>query len=98
MYLLLYNHSSSSQHGLRVLGGWDYVNFRVGDVTNPAGMSCSPYQPFVVVLFFKRKYLPLLWTLSVVTLIMLFMLKQQHYTLTQVIKVNHILHFSSKTH
>jgi len=62
--------------------GGVYAHFRVGDVTNPGGMLCSPYQPFVVVLCFKSKYLPLLWTLSVVTLIMLFMLKQQHYTLT----------------
>jgi len=34
--------------------------------------------------FVKRKYLTLLWTLSIVTLQMLFMLKQQHYTLTKV--------------
>jgi len=27
-----------------------YVDFTVGDVTNPGGMLCSPYQPFVVVL------------------------------------------------
>jgi len=46
-------------------------------------MSYSPYQPFVEVLFFKSKYLPL----SVVTLILLFMLKQQHFTLTKVRKV-----------
>jgi len=50
--LSVYNHSSSSQHGLRVPGGGVYVHFRVGDVTNPGGMSCSPYQPFVVVCFF----------------------------------------------
>jgi len=37
-----------------------------------------------VVLFFNSKYLPL----SVVTLIMLFMLKQQHCTLTKVRKVD----------
>jgi len=59
-----------------------YVHFGVADVTNPGGMSCSLYQPFVLVLFFKSIYLPLLWTLSVVTVILLFMLKQQHYTLT----------------
>jgi len=41
--VLLYNHSSSSQHGLRVPGGGIYVHFRVADVTNPGGMSCSPY-------------------------------------------------------
>jgi len=32
--------------------------------------------------FFRLKYLPLLWTLSVITLQIVFMLKQQHYTLT----------------
>jgi len=37
-----YNQSSSSQHGLCVPGGGVYVHFRVGDVTNPRGMSCSP--------------------------------------------------------
>ncbi len=31
--------------------------------------------------FCKRQYLPLHWTLSIITLQMLFMLKQQHYTL-----------------
>jgi len=72
---------------MRVPGGGVYVYFRVGDVTNPRGMSCSPYQPYVVVLFFKSKYIPLLRTLSVVTLIMLFMLKQQHYALTKVRKL-----------
>jgi len=65
-------------------GGGAYVHFRVSDVTNPGGSLCSPYQPFVVVLFFKSKYLPLLWALNVVALQMLFMLKQQHYTLTTV--------------
>jgi len=39
------------------------------------GMSCSPYQPFVVVLFFKS---------NIVLTLMLFMLKQKHYTLTKV--------------
>jgi len=33
-----------------------YVNFLGCDVTNPGG----PYQPFVVVLFFKSKYIPLI--------------------------------------
>jgi len=41
-------------------GGGVYVYFRVGDVTNSGGSSCSPYELFVVVLFFKIKYLPLL--------------------------------------
>jgi len=31
-------------------GGVIYANFRVSDVTNPGGTSCSSYQPFVVVL------------------------------------------------
>jgi len=46
-------------------GGGVYAHFRVGDVTNPEGMSCNPYQLFVVVIFFKSKYLPFLSTLSV---------------------------------
>ena len=33
-----------------VPGGGVYVHFRVSDVTNPGGMSCSSYQPFVIVL------------------------------------------------
>jgi len=48
---------------LLVPGGRVYVYFRVDDVTNPGGMSCSLYQLFVVVLknyLFKSKYLPLL--------------------------------------
>jgi len=45
---------------IQLLGGGVYVYFRVSDVTYPGGMLCSPYQPFVVVLFFKSKYLPLL--------------------------------------
>ena len=40
--------------------GRGYVNSRVGDVTNPGGMWCSLYQPFVVVLkklfLQKQKY------------------------------------------
>jgi len=47
---LLYNLSSSSQHVLRVPGGGAYAHFTVGDVTNPGGSSCSPYQPSVVVI------------------------------------------------
>jgi len=66
--------------------GFMYI-FGVADVTNQGGTSCNPYQTFVVVLFFKSKYLPLLWTLSILTLILLFMLKQQHFTLTKVKKV-----------
>jgi len=33
-----------------VPGGRVYVNIRVSDVTNPGGMSCSPYQPLFEVL------------------------------------------------
>ncbi len=36
--------------------------------------------------FCKRQHLPLHWTLSIVNLQMLLMLKQQHYTLTKVKK------------
>jgi len=39
--------------------GRGLCTFRMDDVTNPKGSLCSPYQPFVVVLFFKSKYLPL---------------------------------------
>jgi len=35
--------------------GGVYGNFRVSDVTNPGGSSCSSYQPFVVVL--KKRFL-----------------------------------------
>jgi len=37
------------------------VLYRFGDVTNPEGMPCSPYQPFVVVLkklFLKKQISP----------------------------------------
>jgi len=33
-FVLFYNNSSF-QNGLHVFGGWVYVHFRVGDVTNP---------------------------------------------------------------
>jgi len=36
-------------------GGGVYVDFRLGDVTDPGGMSCSSYQLFVVVL--KKRFL-----------------------------------------
>jgi len=31
-----------------ILGGGVYVNIGVSDVSNPGGMSCSPYRPFAV--------------------------------------------------
>jgi len=43
-------------YGLSVPGGGVYVHSRVGDVTNHGGMLCSPYQLFVVVLFFCLEF------------------------------------------
>jgi len=43
---LTHKHTLIQKHGPRVLGGGVYVHFRVGDVTNPGGMLCSPYQSF----------------------------------------------------
>jgi len=66
---------TNSSHGLSPPLFQDYVNFRSSDVTNPGGSSCSPYQCH----FCKSKHL--------LSLQMLFMPKQQHYTLTKVRKV-----------
>ncbi len=90
--LLFFLFSKAVQHGLapfvacsRGRGLSGFVTSRTREVTR-----CSPYELFLLALNcqnFKRRYLRLHWTVSAATLQILFMLKQQHYTVTNFKKV-----------
>ncbi len=88
----LFLFSKAEQHGLapfaacsRGRGLSGSVTYQTREVTR-----CSPLPAILEALNcqnFKRRYLRLHWTFSAASLQILFMLKQQHYTLTNVKKV-----------